>query len=285
MSGRGDTGATGTVILTCALVGGLPSPNPNHPKTADDLVRHGVGAARAGAAILHIHARTKDGEATQDPAVYRLIADGIRADAPDVILNFTTGGSPGMPDEERLASLRAAPEVASLDAGSMNFGADDDFVFTNTPRFIARGAREMRELGVKPEIECFDTGMVMAGHELLRRELVDAPPMFQLVLGVRGGAPARVDTLAHLVALLPADAQWGAFAVGRPHFEIMAAVLGLGGHVRTGMEDAAYSARGVFVNSNAELVERAAALCRQVGRPLATPTQARELLGIAARPA
>lgn len=277
MSGRGDTGA---VILTCALVGGLPSPNPNHPKTAADLIRHGIGAAQAGAAILHIHARTEDGEATQDPAAYSLIRDGILAEAPDVILNFTTGGSPGMSDEERLASLRAGPEVASLDAGSMNFGADDDFVFTNTPRFIARGAVEMRELGVKPEIECFDTGMVMAGHELLRKELVDPPPLFQLVLGVRGGAPARVDTLAHLVSLLPADAQWCAFAVGRPHFGIMAATLGLGGHVRTGMEDVAYMGAGVFVNSNAELVERAKELCRQVGRPLATPDQAREMLGI-----
>jgi 3-keto-5-aminohexanoate cleavage enzyme len=279
VSDRRDTGA---VILTCALVGGLPSPNPNHPKTAADLVRHGIGAAQAGAAVLHIHARTEDGEATQDPAVYRQIADGIRAEAPDVILNFTTGGSPGMPDEERLASLRAAPEVASLDAGSMNFGADDDFVFVNTPRFVARGAREMRELGVKPEIECFDTGMVMAGHELLRRDLVDLPPLFQLVLGVRGGAPARVDTLTHLVSLLPAGAQWCAFGVGRPHFGIMAATLGLGGHIRTGMEDVAYSAAGVFVESNAELVERAVRLCGEVGRPVATPDQAREMLGIAA---
>ena len=277
MSTRRDSGA---VIVSCALVGGLPSPNPNHPKTAADLIRHGVGAAKAGAAILHIHARTEEGEASQDAAVYKLIGDGIHAEAPDVILNFTTGGSPGMSDEERLGSLRAGPEIASLDAGSMNFGADDDFVFTNTPRFIARGATEMRELGVKPEIECFDTGMVMAGHELLRKELVDRPPLFQLVLGVRGGAPARVDTLTHLVSLLPEDAVWCAFAVGRPHFRMMAATLGLGGHVRTGMEDVAYLAAGEFVNSNAQLVERAAALCKQVGRPLATPAQAREMLGI-----
>ena len=115
----------------------------------------------------------------------------------------------------------------------------------------------------------------------MRKELVDPPPLFQLVLGVRGGAPARVDTLAHLVSLLPADAQWCAFGVGRPHFGIMAATLGLGGHVRTGMEDVAYTSAGVFVNSNAELVERAKELCRQVGRPLATPDQAREMLGIA----
>ena len=266
------------VILTCALIGGAPSTNPHHPRDAADLVTHGVAAARAGAAVLHIHARTDDGEPTQDAAVYRQIADGIRAEAPDVILNFTTGGSPGMPDDERLASLGGGPELASLDAGSLNFGPDDDFVFLNTHAFMARAAREMRELGVKPELECFDTGMIVSANELLARALVDAPALFQLVLGVRGGAPARVDTLSHLVTLLPADAEWGAFAVGRRHSEIMAATLALGGHIRTGMEDVAYTSKGVYATSNAELVERAVSLCRQLGRPLATPAEARGLL-------
>jgi len=266
------------VILTCALIGGAPSANPNHPRDAADLVLHGVAAARAGAAVLHIHARTDQGEPTQAAAVYKEIADGIRAGAPDVILNFTTGGSPGMTDDERLASLRGGPELASLDAGSMNFGPDDDFVFVNTHSFMARAAKEMRELGIKPELECFDTGMIVSGNELLARDLVAAPALFQLVLGVRGGAPARVDTLTHLVALLPAGAGWGALAVGRRHFEIMAATLALGGHIRTGMEDVAYTSKGFYATSNAELVERAASLCRQLGRSLATPAQARDLL-------
>jgi len=266
------------VILTCALIGGAPSANPHHPRDAADLVLHGAAAARAGAAVLHIHARTDQGEPTQDAAVYRQIADGIRAEAPDVILNFTTGGSPGMTDDERLASLRGGPELASLDAGSLNFGPDDDFVFVNTHSFMARAAKEMRELAVKPELECFDTGMVMSANELLARDLVSAPALFQLVLGVRGGAPARVDTLTHLVALLPAGAEWGAFAVGRRHSELMAATLALGGHIRTGMEDVAYLAKGVYATSNAELVERAVSLCRQLGRPVATPAQARDLL-------
>jgi 3-keto-5-aminohexanoate cleavage enzyme len=267
-------------ILTCALVGGVESTNPHHPKDAADVIRHGIGAARAGASILHVHARSEDGRPTQHPDTYRLIAEGIRSEAPDVIVNFTSAGSPGMTDDERLGSLRAGPDLASLDAGSMNFGADDEFVFVNTHAFMARAATEMRELGIKPELECFDTGMIMAGRELVDRGLVPAPPLFQLVLGVRGGAPARVDTLTHLVALLPEGAIWSAFAVGRPHLEIMAATLALGGHIRTGMEDVAYVAAGVHAQSNAELVERAVAVCRDLGRPLATPEQAREILGL-----
>ena len=265
-------------IISCALIGGAPSSNPNHPVNASDIVREGIAAARAGAAILHIHARTEDGEPTQDPAVYSDIGERIRAEV-DVVLNYTTGGSPGMSDDERLGSVRARPELASLDAGTLNFGADDDFVFVNTPRFQARAAEQMLEHGVKPELECFDAGMVTAAVELIERGLVKAPPLFQIVLGVRGGAPARMDTLVHLVSLLPPDAVWAAFAVGRTHFSLMAGVLALGGHLRTGMEDVAYVAKGVRSTSNAELAARAVELCRIVGRPTATPDEARELLG------
>ena len=271
------------VILTCALIGGAPSDNPHHPKNAADIIREGIGAVKAGAVVVHIHARTEDGEPTQAAEDYRRIADGILAEVDDVVLNFTTGGSPGMSAAERLASLHADPELASLDAGTMNFGGDDDFVFVNTPAFQQRAAREMLELGVKPELECFDAGMIVAGAELIARELVTQPPLFQLVLGVRGGAPGRVDTLTHLVSLLPAGSQWGAFSIGRMHFPLMAAALALGGHIRTGMEDCAYMSRGVRVTSNAELVERAVAMCEIVGRPLATPAQAREQLGLPAR--
>jgi 3-keto-5-aminohexanoate cleavage enzyme len=264
-------------MISCALIGGAPSTNPHHPVNAADIVREGIAAARAGAAVLHIHARTEHGLPSQRPDVYRSIGEAIRAEV-DVILNYTTGGSPGMSDDERLGSVHAGPELASLDAGTMNFGGDDDFVFVNTPRFQKRAAQQMLELGVKPEIECFDAGMVMAGLELIEAGLVARPPLFQLVLGVRGGAPARMETLVHLVGLLPDDAVWAAFAVGRPHFQIMAGVLGLGGHLRTGMEDVAYVAAGERATSNAALVERAVAMCQTVGRAVASPAQARELL-------
>jgi 3-keto-5-aminohexanoate cleavage enzyme len=270
-----STGAP--AIITCPIIGGFASNNPNHPRTLEDIVRHGIDAVHAGAAALHIHARDADGEVTQDAAVYRQIGDAIRAEVDDVILNYTTGGSLGMSDDERLGSLGAAPELASLDAGTLNFGPA---IFVNSPEFILRMASEMRAANVKPEIECFDIGMVATGARLVAQDLVDAPALFQFVLGVVGGAPARVDTLCHLAALVPAGANWAAAAIGAPHFPLMAAALAMGGHIRTGMEDVAYTARGEFAVSNAQLVERSVELCAAVGRPVATPAQAREILGL-----
>lgn len=271
--------ATGqAAVITCPVIGGFPSGNPHHPKTLGDIVRHGVDAVRAGAAALHIHARDAGGEVTQDAAIYEEIGAAIRAEAGDeVLLNYTTGGSLGMSDDERLGSVAARPDLASLDCGTMNFG---DNVFVNTPEFIERCAREMRGAGVKPEIECFEAGMVAAGARLLEEGKVDAPPLFQMVLGVRGGAPARVDTLVSMVALLPPGSVWAAAAIGVPHFALMAAALAMGGHIRSGMEDVAYMARGEFATSNAQLVARAVELCRAVGRPVATPAQAREIFGL-----
>jgi 3-keto-5-aminohexanoate cleavage enzyme len=267
-------------VVSCALIGGLPSPNPHHPRTLDDIVREGIAAVRAGAAILHVHARTAEGEPTQDADVYRAIAAGIREQAGDVVLNFTTAGTPGMAEDERLRSLEALPELASFDAGSMNFGPR---LFENNPPFLERMAREMAATGVKPEIECFDAGMVTTGIHFVEEGLIEQPPLFQFVLGVPGGAPARVDMLCHLVSLLADDAHWAATAVGAAHFPLMAAVVALGGHVRTGMEDVARTAPRTWAKSNAELVERAVALCTAVGRPVATPARARELLALRGR--
>jgi 3-keto-5-aminohexanoate cleavage enzyme len=267
-------------VLTCALIGGFPSGNPNHPRTLDDIVRQGVDAVRAGAAVLHIHARTADGVGSQEASVYREIGARIRAEVDDVILNYTTAGVPGMSEDERLRSLDAGPELASLDAGSMNFGPE--ILFVNSQAFIDRMALEMGKRGIMPELECFDAGMVDTGRRLVERELVATPPLFQIVLGVEGGAPARVDTLVHLVSLLPRGANWAAFAIGAHHFTTMGAVLAMGGHIRTGLEDVTRISRGVWAASNAQLVERAVQMCQDVGRPVATPDQARELLALPA---
>jgi 3-keto-5-aminohexanoate cleavage enzyme len=264
-------------VVTCALIGGLPTPNPHHPRTLDDIVREGIAAVRAGAAMLHVHAHTPEGQPTQEPDVYREIAAGIREQAGDVVMNFTTAGTPGMAERERLRSLQAVPELASFDAGSMNFGPR---LFENNPPFLERMAQAMAAAGVKPEIECFDAGMVGTGARFIDEGLIEQPALFQLVLGVPGGAPARVDTLCHLRALLPDDAHWAATAVGAAHFPLMAAAVALGGHVRTGMEDVARTARRTWVTSNAQLVERAVALCSAVGRPVATAAQARDLLAL-----
>ena len=152
----------------------------------------------------------------------------------------------------------------------------------NTPKFIMRMAVEMREISVKPEIECFEAGMVMTGRRLVEDGLVDSPALFQFVLGVPGGAPARVDTLCHLVSLLPDGADWAAVGIGASHFPMMAATLALGGHIRTGLEDVSHVARGTHARSNAELVERAVAMCLAVGRPVASATEARSLLAVSA---
>jgi 3-keto-5-aminohexanoate cleavage enzyme len=270
--------ATGQpAVITCPIIGGFASDNPNHPRTLGDIVRHGIDAVHAGAAALHIHARDAEGDVTQDAAVYEEIGAAIRAEVPDVILNYTTGGSVGMSGDERLGSVAARPELASLDCGSMNFG---QAVFINSPEFIDRCATEMRAAGVKPEIECFEAGMVAAGARLVAEEKVDSPALFQVVLGVRGGAPARVDTLVSMVSLLPPGAIWAAAAIGASHFPLMAAALGMGGHIRSGMEDVAYVARGEFATDNAQLVTRAVELCRAIGRPVATPAQTREIFAL-----
>jgi 3-keto-5-aminohexanoate cleavage enzyme len=271
------------VIITCAVVGATrANPNPNHPTSFDEIVRESVEAARSGAAALHLHARTRAGEITQDTAVYAELADAIRSEVPDVILNFTTGGSKGMTDDERFLSLDAGPEVASLDCGSMNFGDHD--VFLCSPEFIQRGARLMTARGIRPELECFDAGMVLTAERLVREGLGGRRPFFQLVLGVKGGAPANVESLSYLRSLIPGTALWAATGIGRNHFRVMAATLAMGGHLRTGLEDVAYTARGVYARSNAELVERAVALSQAVGRSVASPRRARELLSLAARP-
>lgn len=267
------------VIITCALIGGDPAPkNPNQPRTLDDIVREGREAVHAGAAVLHIHARDSTGAISQDPEVYGRIACEIREDGTDVVLNFTTGGSEGMDEDERLSSLAAVPDLATIDCGSMNFGPHE--VFVNSRAFIWRAAGLMRERGIQPELECFDAGMLWTTRELLTAGVVNPPGVVQLVLGVLGGAPARVDTLVHLASLIPDGAHWAAFGIGRAHYRIMAATLALGGHIRTGLEDVAYLRRGVFVRSNAELVGRAVLMAEAVGRPVATPGEARKILGL-----
>lgn len=279
MRDHGPVDLDAPVVITCAVVGGDREPkNPNQPRTLDDIVREAREAVHAGAAVLHLHARDGTGAISQHPDVYARIADEIRQDRSDVVLNFTTGGSEGMGEDERLSSLAAAPDLATIDCGSMNFGPHE--VFVNSRAFIWRAAGLMREHGIQPELECFDAGMLLTARELVTAGVVNSPGVVQLVLGVLGGAPAQVDTLVHLASLIPDSAHWAAFAIGHAHYPIMAATLALGGHIRTGLEDVAYLRRGVFARSNAELVRRAAQMAEAVGRPVATPAEARKILGL-----
>jgi 3-keto-5-aminohexanoate cleavage enzyme len=265
-------------MLTCAVAGGVVTGNPNQPVNRDDVIREAVGAARAGASILHIHARTPSGEMTQAPEDYVAIRDAVREQVEDIVLNFTTGGKLGAPAEERRRSLQAMPELASLNCGSMNFGPDD-IVFMNPKSLIAELAEEMSRSGIVPEYECFDIGMAVTAAKLVG-EAQGAKGMMHLVLGVIGGAPANVQTISLFAELVPAGVPWMVTAIGRHNFPMMAVTLALGGHIRTGLEDVVYMAPGLYAESNAQLVTRARAVCEAIGRPVATPAQAREILGI-----
>ena len=269
-------------ILTCAVSGGLVTTNPNQPVTREDVIAAAIGAAQAGASVLHIHARTPAGEMTQAPEDYAAIAQAIRAQVDDVLLNFTTGGQLGAPAQESRRSLLAQPEIATLNCGSMNFGAGDD-VLLNPPSLMAELAQELAERKIVPEYECFDIGMAVTAAKLASAASAQggAPGMMHLLLGVTGGAPASPAAVSLFAELVPAGVPWAVTAIGR-HFPTMALTLALGGHIRTGLEDVVYTAPGEHAESNAQLVTRARALCEALGRPVATPAQAREILGAGA---
>jgi 3-keto-5-aminohexanoate cleavage enzyme len=266
------------VMLTCAVAGGVVTGNPHQPVDRDDVIREAVGAVEAGASIVHIHARTTDGEMTQAPEDYLAIKRAIRAQAGDVVLNFTTGGKLGAPPQERRRSLEAQPELASLNCGSLNFGPDD-VVFMNPRSLIAALAEEMAERGIVPEYECFDIGMAVTAAQLAAQAR-GAQGMMHIVLGVIGGAPPSAEVIALFAGMVPAGVPWMVTAIGRHNFPMMAVTLALGGHIRTGLEDVVYVAPGEYAQSNAQLVRRARGVCEAVGRPLASASQARAMLGI-----
>ena len=267
-------------MLTCAVAGGVVTGNPNQPVNRDDVIREAVGAARAGASIVHVHARTSDGEMTQAPEDYLAIKQAVREQVDDVVLNFTTGGKLGSPPEERRRSLEAQPELASLNCGSINFGPDD-VVFENRRSLILELTEEMARRRIVPEYECFDVGMAVTAAKLA--EAASGPTgMMHMVLGVIGGAPAGVETITLFARLVPAGVPWMVTAIGRHNFPMMAVTLALGGHIRTGLEDVVYVAPRQYAESNAQLVARAKIICDAVGRPVASPAQAREILGVSA---
>ncbi len=215
---------------------------------------------------------------TQAPEDYLAIKRAIRERPVDVVLNFTTGGKLGAPAEERRRSLQAQPELASLNCGSVNFGPDG-VVFLNPKALIEELAEEMAERGIVPEYECFDIGMAVTAAELAAPRVAHKG-MMHMVLGVIGGAPPSVETISLFAGVVPSGIPWMVTAIGRHNFPMMAVTLALGGHIRTGLEDVVYVAPGEYAESNAQLVARARTLCEAIGRPVATPAQAREILGV-----
>jgi 3-keto-5-aminohexanoate cleavage enzyme len=265
-------------MLTCALSGGIATGNPNQPVDRDDVIAEAVAAAQAGASILHIHARSTNGEMTQAPEDYLAIKQAVREQVGDIVLNFSTGGELDASAVERRQPLLAQPELATLNCGSMNFGLGDE-VLMNPRSLIVELAEEMAQRGIAPEYECFDLGMASTAAGLAS-SASDAPGMMHMLFGLIGGAPASAAAISLFAELVPAGVPWTATAIPR-HFPMMAHTLALGGHIRTGLEDVVFVAPGEYAASNAQLVTRAKVLCEAIGRPVAAPAQAREILGIA----
>ncbi len=274
---------TDPLIISVATTGSWTTKeqNPAVPITEQEIADAAVSCWHAGAAIVHVHVRDDQGRVTCDPARYARVRELIEARGCDAIVNMSTGGGAGQTtDEQRMEPVALAPEIASFDCGSLNFG---DGVFVNAPRFLDELADRMAQHGVMPEIECFEAGHVWNALRLIEAGKLRPPFWFQFVLGVRGGAPATVKQLVHMVEMLPPATRWSVCAIGRAQLPMDVAAMAMGGHARTGLEDNLYYRKGQLAESNAQLVARLVRIAAELDRPVATPAQARELLGLPPR--
>lgn len=266
------------LIITAALTGAevTRKEQPNLPLTPDEIAEAAFEAYKAGAAMVHVHARDREGNPTQDYEVYKEIKEKIEAKCP-VIFQPSTGGAVWHSPEERLQPVELKPEMATLSCGTCNFGSD---VFMNSEEYMEKFAKRMKELGVKPEIEVFEKGMINNALKLVKKGLVDTPLHFDFVMGVPGAITAELRDLLYLVESIPSGSTWTVAGIGRFELPLATAAITLGGHVRVGFEDNVYYSKGVLAKSNAELVERVVRLAKELGREVATPDEAREILGI-----
>lgn len=271
------------LIITAAICGAevTKEQNPNVPYTVEEIVREAKSAYDAGAAVVHVHVREDDGTPTQSRERFRVCMDAIKAAIPDVILIPSTGGAVGMTAEERLQPTELFPEMATLDCGTCNFGDD---VFENTMPTMRAFGKRMIENGIKPEYECFEMGHLDTILKMAKKGEVPGDPMqFNFVLGVPGCTPATVKNLCWLVDAIPAGSTWTATGIGRSAFTLAAPTIVMGGNVRVGFEDNLYVSRGVLARSNGELVEKVVRISRELGREIASPAEAREILSLKAR--
>jgi uncharacterized protein (DUF849 family) len=285
-------------IITCAITGGDDTAGRYEavPVTPAQIAQSSIEACAAGAAIVHIHVRDPlTGKPSLAPQLYKEVVDRIRDSGSRVIVNLTTGaGARFLPDQatpntaaagsnlrtphERCAHIaQLRPEICTLDMGSLNFGKG---ALINVPAHIEIIAQVIRDAGSKPELEVFDSGHIELAKHMVERGLIEADPLWQLVLGVPWGAPANPATMMHLKSQLPGGAKWAAFGVGRTAFPMVAQAALLGGHVRVGLEDNLYVSKGVLAKSNAELVGRAVRILEAIDIQVASPDQARAQLGL-----
>jgi len=285
------------VILTCAVTGAgdTTGKSPHVPVTPKDIANAAINAAKAGAAIAHIHARDPEtGLGSRDPRLFKEIVDRVRDSETDVVINITAGmggdwisdtSDPAMPGhgtdmigpEERLAHIKEClPEICSLDCGTLNF-SDTDMIYISTPPTLRKMAAMAREWGVKPELEVFELGHIRFANAMISEGLINEPPMFQLCLGIPWGADQTVETMVAMKSQLPPGTSWASFGIGRGQMPMMAAAVALGGNVRVGLEDNIYLERGVMA-TNAQLVSRARDIIERMGARLLTPQEARNKL-------
>jgi uncharacterized protein (DUF849 family) len=285
-------------LITCAVTGNLTKPEqtPHLPITPEQIASECLAAAEAGAAQVHIHVRDPaTGKPSMEVDLYRDVVDRIRQRNQQLIINLTTGpggryvpsaedpkihapGTTLVAPEKRVEHITLIrPDVCSLDLNTMNSGPD---VVMNTPRNVRIMAKAMRDAGVKPELEIFDSGDLHLARDLITEGALDGPGMWTFVLGVKYGFAATPETLMYARNLLPQGAIWSAFGIGRSEFPMVAQAWLYGGHVRVGMEDNIFLEKGVLAKSNAELVAKAVDIIRQMGGSIATATDAREMLSL-----
>ena len=287
----------GPTIICCAVTGNITTvqQHPGLPCTPEQIATASIDAAKAGAAMVHLHVRYPDGRPSMELEHYRETMQRIRDSGTDVVINLTTGpgqrfnpsdadpavAGPGttlvVPERrvEHIVALR--PEICSLDCNTMFSGSA---VVINTPRNVRIMAKAIAEAGTKAELECFDSGDIHLANDLIKEGLIPGTPLFQIVMGVKYGADATPATLAYLRSLLPPGANWAAFGVGRFEYPMLLQAWLMSGHVRVGLEDNIYISKGVLAPDNAALVAKAKRLLDELGVAIATPSEARTMLGV-----
>jgi len=288
------------VIVSCAVTGSGASvdKHPAIPVTPKEIAAAAIEAAKAGAAIAHIHVREPDsGKSSRRVELYREVVSRIRESNVDVIINLTTGMGGDLflgPDEEpmnfsdntdcvgmmeRIKHVEELlPEICSLDCGSFN-NTGGDYVYISTPNMLEQGAKRLQEIGVKPELEVFELGHISFAKHLIAQGLVDDPPLFQVCLGIRWAAEANTASFKTMVDALPEGCNWAGFGISAMEMPMVAQAVLLGGNIRVGLEDNLYLEKGVFA-SNGQLVERACNIVQLMGCTIQTPSEARQTLGL-----
>ncbi len=266
------------LIITVAPTGSVPTKknNPNVPINPDEIIQNGIACEKSGASIIHIHARNPvDETASTDFQIFKEIFQGLEQET-NLILQISTGGRAGMEYEKRSERLRLKPEMASLTTGSVNFPSS---VYANSPDLIKFLATDMKNYGIKPEIEVFDVSMIQNALDLANQGLIVQPIHFDFVMGLKGAIPATIENLVHLKHSIPPGSTWTVAGIGAFQLPMCVHAITMGGHARVGLEDCIYFQKGELA-SNEMLVDRMVRISHITGREVATPDEARKILGL-----